>query len=64
MSEAFASAWLGAKLIRRTSAGSFPRCRARASTARSSTYVASGRPAPRTASVGVMFVMTPVNSYQ
>ena len=54
----------GWKFIRRTSAGSLPICRANASTSRSRTYVASGRPAPRYASVGVVFVSTPRNSNQ
>ena len=50
------------KLSRRTSTGSLPSSRASASTARSIAYVASGRPAPRYASVGVVCVKTPVHS--
>ena len=50
------------KFSRRTSTGSLPSLRASASTARSIAYVASGRPAPRYASVGTVFVKTPVHS--
>ena len=46
------------KLRRRNSAGSRPRSAANRSIARSSSWVASGRPAPRTAAVGVVFVAT------
>ena len=47
MIDVTASANGGWKFIRRTSAGSFPIRRANASTSRSTTKVASGRPAPR-----------------
>src|SRR6266550_1087800 len=50
------------KFFRRSSTGSSSSLRASASTARSIAYVASGRPAPRYASVGVVFVKTPVHS--
>ena len=46
------------KFSLRISAGSRPTRRARASIARSIAYVASGRPAPLYASVGVLFVNT------
>ena len=49
------------KLRRRVSTESSPIARASASMARSIAYVASGRPAPRYASVGVRFVNTPVH---
>ena len=50
--------------FRRTSAGSIPISAANASIARSIACVASGRPAPRNAVVGVVFVTTerPSNS--
>ena len=54
----------GCRFFRRSSTGSMPILRAKVSTIRSTTKVASGRPAPRYASVGVAFVMTPVYSYQ
>ncbi len=50
------------KFFRRSSTRSIPSSSASASIVRSITYVASGRPAPRYASVGVVFVNTPVNS--
>ena len=46
----------GRKLRRRTSAGSMPSSSATRSIARSMTYVASGRPAPRYASTNVVLV--------
>ena len=49
------------KFARRTSAGSSPASTANASTARSSTCDASGRPAPRSAAVGLVFVTTESN---
>ena len=49
------------KFLRRNSTRSMPSSAASASIVRSITYVASGRPAPRYASVGVVFVKTPVN---
>ena len=50
------------KFLRRNSTGSMSSLRASVSTARSIAYVASGRPAPRYASVGVVFVKTPTHS--
>ena len=50
------------KLRRRTSAGSTPISAAKASTARSIACAASGRPAPRKAVVGVVFVTTECDS--
>ncbi len=50
------------KFFRRSSTGSISSFRASASTARSIAYVASGRPAPRYASVGVWCVNTPEHS--
>ena len=46
------------KLLRRTSAGSSPTSAANRSIARSTVAVASGRPAPRKASVGTVLVTT------
>jgi len=46
------------KFLRRTSAGSRPASAANASNARSIACDASGRPAPRKAVVGVVFVTT------
>ena len=46
------------KLRRRTSAGSIPTLAASTSIARSIVCVASGRPAPRKAAIGVVFVAT------
>ena len=48
----------GMKLRRRISAGSSPVSSAARSTTRSSRYVASGRPAPRYASTGAVWVNT------
>jgi hypothetical protein len=48
------------KFFRRSSIESISSSAASASIVRSSTYVASGRPAPRYASVGVVCVNTPV----
>jgi hypothetical protein len=48
------------KFFRRSSMLSMPSSSASASIVRSITYVASGRPAPRYASVGVVWVKTPV----
>jgi hypothetical protein len=48
------------KFMRRISTGSLPTAAASLSIVRSIAYVASGRPAPRYASVGVVFVKTPV----
>ena len=50
------------KLRRRSSAGSRSSSAASASIARSIAYVASGRPAPRYAPVGVVFVTTALAS--
>ena len=50
------------KFLRRISTGSMPSSLADRSTKRSITYVASGRPAPRYASTGVVCVKTPVTS--
>ncbi|CAB4999324.1 unannotated protein [freshwater metagenome] len=48
------------RLMRRTSAASIPISAANMSMARSIAAVASGRPAPRYATVGVVFVTTDV----
>ncbi len=52
------------KFLRRTSIGSMPSSAANMSIARSIACVASGRPAPRNAEIGVVFVATerPSNS--
>ena len=50
------------QFFRRTSIGSSPTSMASSSMIRSIAYVASGRPAPRYASVNVVFVNTPVHS--
>ena len=50
------------KLRRRTSAGSMPISAANMSIARSIACVASGRPAPRNAPIGVVLVATAVTS--
>jgi hypothetical protein len=50
----------GMKLIRRTSTGSSPAERAKASMARSMAKAASGRPAPRYEPVGAVLVTTEV----
>ena len=50
------------KFRRRTSSGSSPSSAASASIVSSIMCVASGRPAPRIASVAHLFVMTPVMS--
>ncbi len=48
----------GMKFRRLTSAGSIPSSAANVSIARSITCAASGRPAPRNAPIGVVFVTT------
>ena len=53
---------LGMKFLRRISIGDIPSSAAACSTIISSRWVASGRPAPRVASVGNLFVNTPVMS--
>ena len=50
------------KLRRRSSSGSIPSSCASWSSVTSIICVASGRPAPRMASVGILFVKTPVMS--
>ena len=52
----------GMKFVRLTSAGSSPMSEANMSIARSTTWVASGRPAPRSGPVWVVFVTTAVIS--
>ena len=53
---------LGMKFLRRTSSGSIPSSAASWSSITSIMWVASGRPAPRIASVGHLFVNTPTMS--
>ncbi len=50
------------KFLRRTSAGSIPISAANTSSARSIACDASGRPAPRNAEIGVVFVTTDLPS--
>ena len=52
----------GMKLRRRSSSGSIPSSWASWSMVTSIMWVASGRPAPRMASVGNLFVRTPMTS--
>ena len=54
------SGWM--KFLRRTSAGSSPSSRASSSIDRSTKKIASGIPAPRYASVGILFVNTSISS--
>ena len=50
----------GMKFFRRSSSGSMPSSWASCSTITSIRWVASGRPAPRVASVAILFVKTPI----
>ena len=52
------SGWM--KFLRRSSSGSMSSSRASLSIVSSIQYVHSGRPAPRMASIGILFVKTPV----
>ena len=58
MTVVYGKASAGMRLTRRTSAGSMPISAAKRSMARSMAAVASGRPAPRYATVGVVLVIT------
>ncbi len=54
----YGKASLGIRFCRRTSTGSSAAFAANRSTARSITWLASGRPAPRNEVMGVVFVTT------
>lgn len=56
---AYGKASAGIRFLRRSSAGSIASSAARWSNARSTRYVASGRPAPRYADTGVVLVIAP-----
>ena len=60
MAVVYGNASSGTRLRSRTSTGSSPTAPAKRSIARSTSQAASGRPAPRKATVGVVFVTTEV----